>query len=36
MRKSVKEHFDYVPGKDPNVPIPLSTFKKKDKENFIR
>ncbi len=36
MRKSVEEHFDYVPGKDPNVPPPLSTFKKEDPQEFIR
>jgi hypothetical protein len=32
----VENHFDYVPGKDPTVPRPLSTFKKEDPQEFIR
>ena len=36
MAKSVIENFDYVPGKDYEVPPPLSTFKKEDPEEFIR
>ncbi|HPZ07669.1 MAG TPA: Coenzyme F420 hydrogenase/dehydrogenase, beta subunit C-terminal domain [Candidatus Eremiobacteraeota bacterium] len=36
MRKSVEEHFNYVPGKDIDVPPPLSTFKKEDPQDFIR
>jgi len=36
MSRSVIEHFDYVPGKDHEVPPPLSTFKKEDHEDFIR
>lgn len=36
LAQSVKEAFDYVPGRDPTVAPPLTTFREDDRQEFIR
>jgi len=36
LAQSVKEAFDYVPGRDPTAAPPLTTFREDDRQEFIR